>query len=273
MKLWAAVVRVILALWVFAPAMMTGQALASDGDAAVDADCALYSQENMTGASWTARVAGKDPYAPKLTDWWQGRVTSIYVRQGYVLELYAAPYFTGRFMALQPGLMQGVTVAGGLSINLQDLGFSKEVASYRCRVATTRIETPVGDAPWVEGASYYWYSGGNHYDEKWLKMQTINGHAIVTAHSDDTYSINVQDYEIDLTEGLVKIRFKAYGGVTGVTEFAFKMAAARSDFHGMLDELVATMKVIAQGFYRPHADKAAPPAPELIELAAFFATL
>jgi hypothetical protein len=272
MKFWSTLASVTLSLWALVPMLANNQALASDVSA-VDADCALYSQDNMGGASWTARVEGRDPFVAKLTEWWHGQATSVYVRNGYVLELYSEPYFSGRLLTIQPGLIQGAAVADGLSINLQDLGFAKEVASFRCRLATTRVSTPAGDAPWIEGASYYWYSGGNHYDEKWLKMATVNGHAVITAHSDDTYSINVQDYEIDLTEGVVRIHFKAYGGVTGTSEFAFKMAAARSDFHGMLDELVATLKVIAQGFYRPHADRAAPPAPELLELATFFATI
>mgnify|MGYP006274756885 CR=1 FL=1 len=274
MKFRSTLVYVNLALGVLAPSLVTSQVMAAEGTE--DADCVIFSENDMKGETWTAKVGGKDPFAAKLTDWWQGKSSSVFVRHGYVLEVYSEPYFSGRFLSLRPGLSnlnQGTEVANGVSVNLQDVGFLKQVGSYRCRVATSKVSTPIGDAPWIEGGYYYWYSGGNHYDEKWLKMQTVNGHAIITAHSDDTYSINVQDYEIDLTDGLVKINFKAYGGVTGTTEFAFKMAAARTDFHGMLDELVGTLKVIAQGFYRPHADKVAPPSPELVELAAFFATL
>jgi hypothetical protein len=271
MKFRSTLVYVNLALGALAPNLVTSQTMAAEGTEG--ADCVLFSENNMSGAAWTAKVGSKDPFVARLTDWWLGQSSSVFVRQGYVLELYSEPYFFGRYVALQSGFSQGIAVSDGISVNLQDIGFLKQVGSYRCRVTTSKVSTPIGEAPWIEGGYYYWYSGGNHYDEKWLKMETVNGHAVITAHSHDTYSINVQDYVIDLTDGLVKINFKAYGGVTGTTEFAFRMAAARTDFHGMLDELVATLKVIAQGYYRPHADKLAPPSPELVELASFFATL
>ena len=235
-------------------------------------DCILFSEVNMTGLYWTAQVGGKDAFSPLLGEIWNQRATSVYVRDGYVLEVYSEPYFAGTSVSLSRGAEGASLVGDGVSVNLSSMAFDK-VASYRCRKVTGSVDTPFGTAPWIDGGDYYWFSGGNHYNQKSMKMQTVDGHAILKVHSDDTYHINEQDYEIDLTTGMVKINFKSMAGTTGSAEFALKLGGFRADFRMMVDELVDTLKVLAKGYYYAHSGSVAPPVPEVSEVASYFESI
>jgi len=232
-------------------------------------DCILFSDVNMTGLYWAAQAAGKDAFSPRLGDQWNQRTTSVYVRDGFVLEVYSEPDFAGTSAFFGRGAEGSSLVGDGVSVNLSSMAFEK-VASYRCRKVTGTVDTPFGAAPWIDGGDYYWFSGGNHYNQKSMKMQTVDGHAILKVHSDDTYHINEQDYEIDLTTGNVKINLKSMSGTTGSAEFTLKLATFRSDFHMMVDELVDTLKVLAKGYYYEHSGSVAPPVPEVLEIASYF---
>jgi len=232
-------------------------------------DCILFSDVNMTGLYWAAQAAGKDAFSPRLGDQWNQRTTSVYVRDGFGLEVYSEPDFAGTSGFFGRGAEGSSLVGDGVSVNLSSMAFEK-VASYRCRKVTGTVDTPFGAAPWIDGGDYYWFSGGNHYNQKSMKMQTVDGHAILKVHSDDTYHINEQDYEIDLTTGNVKINLKSMSGTTGSAEFTLKLATFRSDFHMMVDELVDTLKVLAKGYYYEHSGSVAPPVPEVLEIASYF---
>lgn len=132
------------------------------------------------------------------------------------------------------------------------------------------LDTKFGTVRWFEGARYYWYSGGNHYDQKWVEMHTLDGHAQLTVHSDDTYRINRQDYVIDLSAASVTLAIQSYANAKAQVAFDLDLATSRPEFRGLLAELAATLRVVARGFAYPGIDLKAPPAPELASLASYF---
>ena len=253
---------VFYSLFAIVPSMARADLLAQQPD------CTLFSDVNMTGLHWTAQVGGKDEFSPLLGNLWNQRAASVYVRDGFVLEVYSEPYFAGTSVSLSRGAEGSSLVADGVSVNLSSVSI-ENVASYRCRKATGSVDTPFGRAPWTDGGDYYWFSGGNHYDQKSLKMQTVDGHAILKVHSDNTYRINEQDYDIDLTAGVVKVSFKSLSGTAGSAEFSLDLGAFRSDFRIMVDELVDTLKVLAKGYHYACYDAVAPPVPEVLQVASY----
>lgn len=228
-----------------------------------EADCAFFEHADRQGASWTAAVNGKDPYSATLTNWWQDRASSVWVRPGFVLEAYTEQAFQGTRLDVSSDL--ATASAGGYSVNLDAFGFNDQVSSYRCRPAGQIKTLSRGTVLWLEAVPYSWLSGGNHPDHKTLDMRTEGQDLIVRVHADHTYGTSRQDYEVNLTQGKVHVEFLSSGLARGVADFDLLLASMRPDFKLTLQELIQHLQILAQG-YASYPPRVEPPKPELQSL-------
>lgn len=236
-----------------------------------DADCILFEHVNRQGATWTAQAEGKDPFSPKLTEWWQDRASSVWVRQGFVLEAYLEPGFQGQRVDLNADVPGLSSADNGYVMNLDALGVNDQLSSYRCRrLGETKI-LERGTLQWIEGAKYFWLSGGNHPNHKSVELITEGTDLIVRVLADNTYGTNRQSFELNLTTSKLRALFTVSGYAEGEANFDLNLATARPDFKMMLSEAIAAISSVAEG-YTTYPPVVEPPKPELQSLIAYLQT-
>ncbi|MDQ3231641.1 MAG: hypothetical protein M3Q07_07455, partial [Pseudobdellovibrionaceae bacterium] len=114
-------------------------------------DCILFEHADRQGAYWSAEVEGKDPASANLDNWWQDRVSSVWVRPGFILEAYPDPAFKGTRLDISRDLLLATEFKGGASVNLNALNFNDQLSSYRCRRTGDDKALAQGSVSWHEG--------------------------------------------------------------------------------------------------------------------------
>ena len=260
----------ITSQFIYASAAMVGFVTASAALAAPAGDCSLFTTPAGDGAGLHASLGDEHPFLPVLPAELTGKVSSIWLKNGVRLEAYGAPDFKGELKVFDQDSPGARAENGGVLISIAGTSFASQLASFRCRSTGVVIQTQAGALTWFEGARFYWFSGGNHYNQRWLEMHHgQDGHAVLTAHADDTYGINRQDYVIDLTSGDVTVTYRSYMDLKGSVQFQLGLARFRPELQATVTSLTKDLAVIAAGYNYDGRNRVSPPAPELNDVIAY----
>lgn len=232
--------------------------------------CRLYREPNLQGEAWSIATTSEKPFAAELSPAWLGQFSSVWLRQGYVLEAYRDKNFQGASISL--GTASLGSDAEGLAVNLASVNFDKTIASLRCRPQGQKMQLPSGELDWVEGAHFQWQSGGNHPNHKSLDLQTLAGDATLLIHADNTYGINRQDYRFNLRLLSVHVELVSMGGQHAQYDFALADLPTHPEFQQYLESAAADLDVLAEG-YSLFPGMVEPPKPEVTALAAYLRAL
>lgn len=218
-------------------------------------DCLLFQEPDLKGNALKAKVELSDVSQSSLPEDFNDKISSLWVRDGYVLEVYKDANFlpavlsSTSWSAVGSRQSEGDT-QNGTSINLLQNApdFDGQISSFRCRIEGTTVEAfQNGKVNWFEGKKFSWRSDGSHPDHIWIEMTSdpTSSEPVVTIHEDTIYDSSRRDFVVNLKTGKVHALYSEGGYVKGKVEFDLFLAARRPEFRIMISDLARIIETIA----------------------------
>ena len=243
-------------------------------------ECRIYQGNDLGGPSFAISGDVSGPLdqgnsAAQFDSSWRGQIKSLWIKDGYALEVYTQPLFVGDVLTIS-GANQGDAgfrrLNGGVYRNVSDLALPAAISSYRCRELGRLVAHP-GVCPECIVHSYrssFYQVGPSGSPHTTLQADCRGEGASRVLRLQEVYHngeiTKTTLYAIDLDSGTMTLRDANGRDEQLSMPNLTSTPAERAEYAGMISRMQGILGQIERGGVS--STMVQPPKPELVEFTA-----